>query len=275
MEAESAGATLSVAEPAAASTAVAQPGFEVLREMARGGLAGLVVGLVVGGIGGRLLMRVAALLEPQAAGLRTENDNVIGAITFDGTLALLLFGGLLTGVIIGALWVVIRPWLPRRPIVRALVAIPICIAMGTTLLIQDTNPDFLILRRNLVVVAALVGLVALVGPSMVLAESVLDRLLPVVRRRGPALIAYMVIDTLGALLVLALVVPLYLLSPLVVAGIAFVVAGIVSVIHWAGRVRGGADARWLAPVARGALAIGTVAGLVVVIPEVLGAANLD
>ena len=221
------------------SAAVAHPGLDVLREMARGGLAGLVVGLVVGGIGGRLLMRVAALLEPDAAGLRTENDNVIGAITFDGTLALLLFGGLLTGVIIGALWVVIRPWLPRRPIVRALVAIPICIAMGTTLLIQDTNPDFVILRRNLVVVAALVGLVALVGPSMVLAESVLDRLLPVVRRRGPALIAYMVIDALGALLVLALVVPLYLLSPLVVAGIAFVVAGIGSVIHWAGRVRGG------------------------------------
>ncbi len=259
---------------AGADAAVARPGFDILREMARGGLAGLVVGLVVGGIGGRLLMRVAALLEPEAAGLRTENDNVIGAITFDGTLALLVFGGLLSGVIIGALWVVIRPWLPRRPLARALVAIPICIAMGTTLLIQDSNPDFIILRRNLVVVAALVGLVALVGPSMVLAESVLDRLLPAVRRRGPALITYAVIDALGAFLVLALVVPLYLLSALVVAGIAFVVVGIGSVVHWAGRVRGGADAPWLAPVARGALAIGTVGGLAVAIPEILGAANL-
>ena len=109
---------------------------------------------------------------------------------------------------------------------------------------------------------------------MVLAESVLDRLLPAVRRRGPALIAYAVIDMLGAFLVLALVVPLYLLSPLVVAGIAFVVAGIGSVIHWAGRVRGTTDAPWLAPVARGAIAIGTLAGLAVAIPEILGAANL-
>ena len=260
--------------PAPAAEAGGHACFDVLREMARGGLAGLVVGLVVGGIGGRLLMRAAALVEPDAAGLRTENGNVIGAITFDGTLALLVFGGLLTGVIIGALWVVIRPWLPQRPLVRALVAIPIAIAMGTTLLIEDTNPDFLILRGNLAVVAALVGLVALAGPSMVLAESVLDRLLPVVRRRGPALVAYVIIDVFGAFLVLAGLVPLYLTSPLVIAGIAFVVVGIGSVVHWAQRVRGARDAPWLAPVARGALAIGTVAGLVVAVPEVLGAANL-
>ena len=166
--------------------AAARPGADILREMARGGLAGLVVGLVVGGIGGRLLMRLAALVEPDAAGLRTENGNVIGTITFDGTLALLVFGGLLAGAIIGSLWVVIRPWLPQRPLLRALVAMPICVAMGTTILIQDTNPDFVILSRNLAVIGALVGLVALVGPSMVLAESALDRLLPVVQRRGPA-----------------------------------------------------------------------------------------
>jgi hypothetical protein len=250
------------------------PGSDVLREMARGGLAGLIVGLVVGGIGGRLLMRIAAVLEPRAAGLRTENGNVIGAITFEGTLALLVFGGLLSGVIIGALWVVIRPWLPDQPVQRALVAIPICIAMGTTLLIQGTNPDFIILRRNLVVVAALVGLVALVGPSMVLAESVLDRLLPVVRRRGPALFAYAIIDVFGAFLVLGLIVPVYLLGAMVVAGIAFVVVGIGSIVHWISRARGGSDPPFLAAVARGALAVGTVAGLAVVIPEVLEAANL-
>ena len=268
-------AVVPAATPAPASAeAGGHAGFDVLREMARGGLAGLVVGLVVGGIGGRLLMRLAALVEPDAVGLRTENGNAIGAITFDGTLALLVFGGLLTGVIIGALWVVIRPWLPQRPVVRALVSMPVCVAMGTTLLIESSNPDFIILRRNLAVIAALVGLVALVGPSMVLAESFFERLLPVVRRRGPALIAYVCIDVLGAFLVLALVVPLYLLGPLVLAGTAFVVAGIGSVVHWAGRVRGAAEAQWLAPVARGALAIGTVAGLVVAVPEVLGAANL-
>ena len=259
---------------ARAPLVIPHPGFEVLREMARGGLAGLIVGLVVGGLGGRLLMRVAALLEPKAAGLRTENGNVIGAITSDGTLALLLFGGLFAGAVIGSLSVVIRPWLPQRPVMRALIAIPIAVAMGTTLLVQETNPDFILLRRNLVVVAALVALVALTGPSMVLAESVLDRLLPVVRRRGPVLIAYAIIDAFGAFLVLALIVPLYLLSPLVLAGIAFVVAGIGSVVHWTGRVRGASEPPWLAPVARGAVAVGTVAGLVIVIPEVLGAANL-
>jgi hypothetical protein len=272
MEADAVHTTLFVAD--AESAPVAHPAFDVLREIARGGLAGLIVGLVVGGIGGRLLMRLAALLEPKAAGLRTENGNVIGAITSDGTLALLVFGGLLTGVVIGSLWVVIRPWLPRRPVARALVAIPIAVAMGTTLLIQDTNPDFMILRRNPVVVASLVGLVALTAPSMVVAESVLDRLLPVVRRRSPALIAYAIIDALGLFLVVGIIVPVYLLGPLVVAGVAFVVVGVASVVHWAGRVRGGSEAAWLAPVARAGIAVGTVAGLAIVIPEVLGAANL-
>ena len=63
-------------------------------------------------------------------------------------------------------------------------------------------------------------------------------------------------------------------GPGIAAGIAFVVAGIGSVIHWAGRVRGAAESPLLAPVARGAIAIGTIAGLAVAIPEVLGAANL-
>jgi hypothetical protein len=262
-------------DAAATVEASVRPGGDVLREMARGGLAGLIVGLVVGGLGGRLLMRFAALVEPDAAGLRTENGNVIGAITADGTLALLLFGGLFTGAIVGALWVVIRPWLPRRPLVRAVVAIPVCVAMGTTLLIQSTNPDFVILRRNAGVIAALVGLVALVGPSMVLAESILERVLPVVnRRRSIALAAYAVIDAIGAFLVLSLVVPLFLLGPLVIAGIGLVIVGIASVVHWAGRLRGAAEPAWLALVARTSLAAATVAGLAVAIPEILGAANL-
>ncbi len=262
--------------PGAAADAGAAPGpgAVILREMARGGLAGIVVGIVVGGIGGRLLMRVAALAEPDAAGLRTENGNVIGAITVEGTLALLVFGGLLTGAIIGSLWVVIRPWLPERPLTRALVAMPICVAMGTTLLIQASNPDFVILSRNGAVIAALVGLVALVGPSMVLAESAFERLLPVVRRRAsPAFLAYALIDAFGALLVLALVVPLYLGSSLVLAGVAFVVVGVASVVRWASRI-GGPSPDWLAPIGRGALAVGTIAGLAVAIPEILGAANL-
>lgn len=37
---------------------------EVLRDIARGGISGVVAGIVVGGLGGRLVMRIAALLHP-------------------------------------------------------------------------------------------------------------------------------------------------------------------------------------------------------------------
>jgi hypothetical protein len=251
------------------------PAADILREIARGGLSGLAVGVILGGIGGRLAMRAAAILEPDAAGLRTENGNVIGEITPDGTLALLVFGGLLFGVVVGALWVVIRPWLPDQAGVRALVAVPIALAMGTTGLVSAANPDFVILGRNLGIVTLLVVVVALFGPALVLAESLFDRVLPVVHdRRSIALAVYAVIATVGTLFTAVLVVPLYLGSSLALAGVAFLVIGLSTVAQWVLRARRVPAPAWLSIVARGALVVGTVAGLAVAVPEVLKAANL-
>ena len=85
----------------------------ILRDIARGGLAGLAVGVVVGGIGGRLAMRLIALLIPESTGRFTENGARIGDITLGGTFAVLLFGGLFAGIFVGTIWVVVSPWLPR------------------------------------------------------------------------------------------------------------------------------------------------------------------
>ena len=65
---------------------------EVLRDIARGGISGVAAGIVVSGLGGRLVMRIAALLHPDAVGALTENGNRIGDITVGGTLSLVLFG---------------------------------------------------------------------------------------------------------------------------------------------------------------------------------------
>ena len=43
------------------------PTNEVLREITRGGLAGLLAGILVAGVGGRLVMRLAALLVPESS----------------------------------------------------------------------------------------------------------------------------------------------------------------------------------------------------------------
>ena len=62
------------------------------------GAAGVAVGVVVGGLGGRLVMRIAALAAPDSVrGDLTENGFPIGDFTVGGTMQLLLFGGLLLG----------------------------------------------------------------------------------------------------------------------------------------------------------------------------------
>jgi hypothetical protein len=120
---------------------------EVLRDIARGGLSGALAGIAVGGLGGRLVMRVVALLHPDAFGALTENGNRIGDITLGGTLALVLFG-LIACAMAGAVWVIVSPWIPGRAFVRALLAAGIAVAIGTPVLIIGGNPDFVILAHD-------------------------------------------------------------------------------------------------------------------------------
>ena len=65
---------------------------DIFRDIARGGITGLIVGLVGVGIGGRIVMRLAALLVPELVGEFTENGFRIGDITPGGSLGLVVFG---------------------------------------------------------------------------------------------------------------------------------------------------------------------------------------
>ena len=175
------------------------PTEAVLREIARGGLAGLVAGVLVAGVGGRIVMRLAALLVPAADGAITENGNVVGTITFGGSLALVLFIGLFFGIVAGSLWVVIQSWLPATALRRTVAAVPVAVALGTVGLVDARNPDFGVLGHSPPVVASLVVLVALFAPVLVLAERWLDGRLP---RPGPtdrAVVAgYTIVTMIGS-----------------------------------------------------------------------------
>ncbi len=85
----------------------------VYRGVAVGAIAGALAGILVGGIGGRLAMRIAgAMSDPSLVGAaRTENGNILGDLTFEGTLALAVFAGLLPGIVAGLAFVAARPWL--------------------------------------------------------------------------------------------------------------------------------------------------------------------
>ncbi|HEX5588721.1 MAG TPA: hypothetical protein VFX65_00335 [Candidatus Limnocylindrales bacterium] len=217
----------------------------VLRRIAAGGIAGAIAGVVVAGVGGRIVMRAAAVLNPQATGARTENGELVGAITLNGTVALLLFSGLLTGVVAGIVWVVVSRWLPTGRW-RLLAGAVSAAAIGGPLLIRSDNLDFRILEADGPILAMLIALVAVLGLAIAWLDDQLDRRLPRPDGRRLALgVVYGTITLLG-LLFLPLAIGFYLSvetsgmrDPAQAVGWALVVAGLATAVAWAVHVRSG------------------------------------
>ena len=246
---------------------------EVLRDIARGGISGILAGIVVGGLGGRLAMRIAALLHPDATGALTDNGNRIGQITPGGTLGLVLFG-VVACAMAGAVWVVVSPWIPGRAGVRALLTAGIAIAIGTPVLIIGGNPDFVILDHDPKVVVLLVTIVGTIGLSIALLDSWLDRRLPhaITGRTRPTAF-YAIVTLMGAVLVLPFVLLVLLTSdeyqlPLR-AGYALLAVGLCTAVSWILRVRGRPSAPLgLVIAARGAVLIAVLLGVLTSVPHI-------
>ena len=107
-----------------------------------GPIAGAIAGAVVGGIGSRLIMRLLAAVNPDANGLVTENGNVAGRITFDGTLGLVFFGALFFGAFGGVLYIVVRRWIPLRGAAKGLAYGIFLYALFGSTVIDGGNKDF-------------------------------------------------------------------------------------------------------------------------------------
>lgn len=259
---------------------VVAPVGEVFRDIARGGIAGIIVGLLVAGLGGRLVMRLAAILHDDAAGKFTENGEVIGHITLNGTLALMVFGGLGMGLLAGTIWVIVGPWIPGRGLARALLTAAAAIALGTPSLIQRTNSDFLVLRHDPLVVVLLVGLVGLVGFSIALVDDALDGRLPrPIRGIGIATTVYLVITLVGLVLIVPVAISILLDQPEyrapIRAGWALVIVGACTLGWWILRVKGRSEppmALRLAGIVSLVVAVGL--GVATSLPHVLGAAGI-
>lgn len=89
------------------------PALRYLRGVSIGWVAGFWVGLLVTGPAVRLIMRLLAVTAgDEAQGRITEADEIVGKIDLGGTVGLLLFGGVLPGLLSGVLYVLIRRWLP-------------------------------------------------------------------------------------------------------------------------------------------------------------------
>lgn len=249
----------------------------VLRDIARGGLAGLIAGIVVGGVGGRIVMSAAAVLNPDAAGLFTENGEVVGRFTVQGTLALITFGGLSASALGAVVWVVVSPWLPSNGTRRVLLMLPVAVAVGSFLLIESTNPDFLILGPKPVILALLLCLVALNGAAIAWFDAALERRLPHAEGRPiRAVVGYGAVAVLGIpmflLVLLAFFSPSFSSSPRPpFLGIALVVTGLATVASWVLRLRGAATPlpRVVTWVGRGGVIAAVALGALHVAREVL------
>jgi hypothetical protein len=266
----------STATPVVASDAqaVGRVG-EVVRDIARGGLAGAVVGIVVAGLGGRIVMRLAAIIVPTSDGQFTENGNLIGHITLSGSLGLILFGGLFFGLFGGTVWVVISPWIPGTGLIRAILAMPIAVALTGMALVQGDNPDFRILQHDGLVVAMLLALVGLAGLTIALVDEWLERRLPRAGSSTRMDALYAVLTLAGGLLILPALIQAYFVAD-VRLGLALVAVGLATLGWWALRFKGRARERRLLVIAgRVALLAAVAFGVLDLAPEVAAALGVS
>ncbi len=252
------------------------PVGEIPRDIARGGIAGAIVGIVVAGLGGRIVMRLAALVVPGATGALTENGNRIGDITLGGSLGLVVFAGLFFGVFAGTVWVVVSPWIPGVGLARAILTMPIAVALGTLGLIRSENRDFGALGHDPTVLAMLTALIALFGLTIALVDGWLDRRLPhATSARTGAASLYAIVTLLGAVLVLPIVVAGYFAPELRWVGIALVVIGLSTVRWWVLRFQGHPRPPTILTIAgRTALLAAVVLGFAAAVPEISGALGM-
>ena len=115
-----------------------------LRGLAVGITGGFWAGLLVTGPAVRLIMRLLAVTAGDGAqGRITEADEVVGSINVGGTVALILFGGVLPGLLSGALWVVVHRWLPAGRLGGvAFGGLHLVVAATRVDPLRPNNPDF-------------------------------------------------------------------------------------------------------------------------------------
>lgn len=242
-------------------------------------LGGMAAGALVGGAGSRLAMRASgAMTDAGGRTLVTENGNILGRFTVDGTGFLVAFGVLAFGVVGGVSYAAARAWLaPTRR--RGLVFGGLLLAAYGMVTLEARNVDFTRFGRPTVNVVLFASLYLLFGIVAVAAADRLERAVPALppsRRLGlrgvlavlPALGAGAFGTGLLLVLTRATMAGSFRGDPRD-AGFALGIAVFVAVV-WAAaigsrvRVRWPASGRWAAVV----VAVPVVGGAIVTIREV-------
>jgi hypothetical protein len=107
-------------------------------------VAGVWTGLLVTGPAARLVMRLLAVTGGDSAqGRLTEADELVGEISLDGTIGLILFAGVLPGLLSAAVYVVGRRLLPGGRLGGVTFGLLHLVIVATRLdPLRPENPDF-------------------------------------------------------------------------------------------------------------------------------------
>ena len=153
-----------------ASVTIARARFDleaVARAVGAAGIAGVLVG-VPAGLLSRVVMKVSALAAgPTVEGHLTENGAVVGALTADGTLFLVLFAGLVPALSAANLFVAIRPWLLPFGRWSGIVFGVYVLALAGPVVLDPFNIDFIRFGPTELTVAMFCALFIAVGIALV------------------------------------------------------------------------------------------------------------
>lgn len=107
-------------------------------------VGGFWAGALVTGPAVRLIMRLLAVTAgDDAQGRLTEADEVVGNIDLGGTIGLIVFGGILSGMLSGAIYMIVRRWLPAGRLGGVVFgALHLVLAATTVDPLRPDNPDF-------------------------------------------------------------------------------------------------------------------------------------
>jgi hypothetical protein len=158
-------------------------GMALARHLGMASLAGAITGVLVGGLLGRVVMRISGFTAgPTLIGVTTENGNRVGDITFGGTLGLVMFVALPFGLLGGILYAIVEPWLRRaRPWHGLAYGAGLLLAIGF-LVLDPANFDFTRFGSPLLNVAMFAALFLIFG---VMIAWLFDTLRALRERNGP------------------------------------------------------------------------------------------
>lgn len=155
-------------------------------------LGGPLAGVAVIGAGGRLAMRLlAATAGSDAQGRVTEADQVVGEITTGGTLDFVLFNGIFGGVVFGAVYLVVRRFLPPGRLGGVAFGLGLLVVVGTTVdPLRRDNPDFDIVGPGWLAVVVFAAMAVAFGLTLAAVLARLSEWLPLLSKDRRVLVRY-------------------------------------------------------------------------------------